>query len=125
MSESAVRIQLADGQRPRVSVLMPTFGQAHFIARAARIATMIAAGLPLIQHDNASSIVATQSLARELDIGLFFRNAETLAGQLRDASGMERLRANVWRQRPPFTFDHHADRLVEFFRRVIAREASR
>ncbi|MEA2523462.1 MAG: hypothetical protein QOF73_689, partial [Thermomicrobiales bacterium] len=31
-----------------------------------------------------------------------------------------RLRESVWQQRDLFTFDHHADRLIAFFRRVIA-----
>ena len=34
---------------------------------------------------------------------------------------MATLRENVWRQRERFTFDGHADRLVEFFRHVIER----
>jgi hypothetical protein len=32
---------------------------------------------------------------------------------------MARLRAKVWRQRERFTFDHHVERLVQFFRTVI------
>lgn len=85
----------------------------------ARIPTLVAAGAPLLQYDNRASIVAMQSLARDLDIGLFFREAEELAEQLRDDVRMTRLRDNVWRQREQFTFDYHADRLVEFFRQVI------
>jgi hypothetical protein len=33
---------------------------------------------------------------------------------------MAKLRANVWAQREQFTFDYHAERLVRFFRKVIA-----
>jgi len=86
----------------------------------ARLATLMAAGLPLLQYDNTGSIVATQSLARTLDIGIFCTDMHQLGRQLRDAKRMAELRANVWRHRSRFTFDYHADELVDFFKRVIA-----
>jgi hypothetical protein len=52
---------------------------------------------------------------------VFFSDMEQLRARLRDEPRMERLRANVWRQRELFTFDHHADRLIAFFRQVIER----
>ncbi len=85
----------------------------------ARLATLMAAGLPLIQYDNSGSIVATQTLARRLDIGLFCQEMSQLGAQLRDRERMAEVRANVWRQRPLFTFDYHADSLLAFFKRVI------
>ncbi|GAB4195672.1 MAG: hypothetical protein OHK0022_12560 [Roseiflexaceae bacterium] len=87
----------------------------------ARIATLAVAGLPLLQRDNSGAVVAAQSLAQRLDIGVFFRTMEQLRAQLADEAHMARLRENVWRQRDLFTFDHHADRLVDFFRTVIAQ----
>jgi hypothetical protein len=86
----------------------------------ARMSTLAAAGLPMIQYDNRDALVASDRLARALDIGVFCRDLRELGGQLRDAARMSALRANVWRQRETFTFDHHADRLVAFFREVIA-----
>ena len=86
----------------------------------ARMATLAAAGLPLIQYDNAAAIVAAATLTRTLDVGLFCRDMAGLAAQLADRAHLDRLRTNLWRARPQFTFDHHADRLVAFFRRVIA-----
>ena len=88
----------------------------------ARIATVVVAGLPVLQYDNRDAIVATQTLARHFDIGIFFSNMEQLRAQLRDGARMAQLRDNVWRHREEFMFDHHADRLIEFFRQVI-REA--
>jgi glycosyltransferase involved in cell wall biosynthesis len=85
----------------------------------ARITTLLMAGLPLLQHDNRGAIVASQTLARQRDIGLFFSSMEQLREQLRDEQLMARLRASVWRQRDEFTFDYHTDRLVAFFRQVI------
>jgi glycosyltransferase involved in cell wall biosynthesis len=86
----------------------------------ARIATYVAAGLPLLQRDNSGSIVASQSLARQLDIGLFFTRFDQLAAQLSDRQQMQRLRESVWEKRFRFTFDAHADDLIAFFRSVIA-----
>ena len=91
----------------------------------ARISTYAAAGLPMIQGRNDGCIVATERLARHLDVGIFFREIEELGAQLRNRARMRELRDNFWRQRAHFTFDAHADRLVEFFRQVIARRADR
>ncbi|MDQ3890850.1 MAG: glycosyltransferase family 2 protein, partial [Actinomycetota bacterium] len=87
----------------------------------ARLATFVAAGLPLLQRDNAGSVVATQSLARRLELGLFFSDADELGERIRDERRLAELRESVWRQRHLFTFDHHADDLVAFFRRAIER----
>lgn len=86
----------------------------------ARMGTLAAAGVPMIQRDNTGSVVATQTLARRLDVGLFYRDAADLAVQLRDARRMTALRENLWRQRAHFTFDAHVDGLVAFLREVIA-----
>ncbi|HEX2052250.1 MAG TPA: glycosyltransferase family A protein, partial [Actinomycetota bacterium] len=86
----------------------------------ARMGTLAAAGVPMIQRDNRNSMVATQNLARERGLGLFWRDSDDLVTQLRDSQRMGALRENVWRQRSHFTFDAHVDRLVEFFRKVIA-----
>ncbi len=85
----------------------------------ARIATLAVAGLPLLQGDNRGSIVATQKLVEELDLGLCFGTIAELGEQMRDRQRLDQLRENVWRQRHIFTFDYHAPRLIEFFRQVI------
>jgi glycosyltransferase involved in cell wall biosynthesis len=86
----------------------------------ARLTTLVMAGLPLLQYDNAGQIFATQSLARRFGISVFFRSVVELREQLGDKAEIARLQDNVWRQREQFTFDHHADELVAFFREVIA-----
>ena len=91
----------------------------------ARISTLVAAGLPLLQRDNSGSVVATQSLAQRLEIGVVFADFEHLRAQLADRQAMARLRDQVWRQREQFTFDYHADRLLEFFRRVVQSHGER
>ena len=91
----------------------------------ARLATLMAAGLPLLQYDNRDAIVATQSLARKLDVGIFCTDMRELGEQFRDSARMQQLRTNVWKHRQLFTFDHHADDLVAFFKRVIATSSLR
>ena len=87
----------------------------------ARISTLAAAGLPMIQRANPEAIVATQTLAQELDIGIFCNDVSELGSKLAQTPRMDALRNNVWRARPRFTFDNHVDRLVEFFREVISQ----
>ena len=87
----------------------------------ARLATLAVAGLPVLQRDNTGSIVATQTLARERSLGLFFDDVEDLAAQLRDGGRLERLRDSVWSQRADFTFDRHVDGLVAFLRAAADR----
>ena len=60
----------------------------------------------------------------DADLGLFFSEMEELGTQLRDTTRLAALRDNVWRQRDRFTFDFHVDRLVAFFREVIAASAT-
>jgi hypothetical protein len=90
----------------------------------ARIATFAVAGVPMIQRANEGAIVATQTLARRLGIGIFYDSIADLAQQLRDRARMSQVRAQVWSQRHQFSFDHHAPALVDFFRQVIDRAAT-
>lgn len=91
----------------------------------ARIATLAAAGLPMLQYDNRDAAVATQSLTRAYDMGLFFTSMEQLRAQLDDTARVAQLREHVWHHRETFTFDYHADRLITFFRQAIASKSSR
>ena len=50
----------------------------------ARIATLAAAGLPMIQKNNAGACVAIQSLGRERDLSVFYSSIPDLASQLRE-----------------------------------------
>jgi hypothetical protein len=85
----------------------------------ARISTLAAAGLPMLQKSNRGALVATQTLAKQLGIGIFFDTAEELAAQLRDRERLQAVQERVWQQRHLFTFDHHVPELVDFFRGVI------
>jgi hypothetical protein len=87
----------------------------------ARMATLAVAGLPLLQYDNSDAVVATQTLTRTLDTGIFFQTMKELRTQLEDEARLKRLRENVRATREQFTFDYHVDHLVEFFRQVIRK----
>lgn len=86
----------------------------------ARMSTLAVAGLPMLQRDNTGHIVATQSLIKNNELGLFFSDMGELGEQLRDTALMKKARATVWEKRFLFCFDTHVDELVRFFRKVIA-----
>ena len=86
----------------------------------ARMGTLAAAGVPMLQRDNAGHVVATQALCRERDLGLLWREPADLVDALTDRERMSLLRKSVWSQREHFTFDAHVDALVDFFRARIA-----
>jgi len=86
----------------------------------ARMGTLAAAGVPMIQRDNDESMVAAQALSRQRDLGVFWHDADELVARLRRRDLLAALRDSVWRQRDAFTFDAHVDRLIRFFRDVMA-----
>ncbi|WP_202033657.1 hypothetical protein [Massilia sp. Se16.2.3] len=87
------------------------------------MALLAAAGLPMIQRDNTGAIVATQTLARELGIGVFYRSIADLTEQLRDGPRLAAIRERVEAARTRFCFDRHVPALIAFFREVIASAA--
>lgn len=87
----------------------------------ARMATLISAGLPLLQKDNTGHIVATQTICRNLGIGIFIKDVDDLAIKLTDKHSMEQIRDNAWQNRMEFTFDFHVPSLISFFREVIKK----
>ena len=85
----------------------------------ARLATLVLSGLPLLQRNNEEHIVATQSMIKKFNMGLFFKDMNELGEKIRDKKNMNIIRKNAWNQREYFTFDYHADRIIDFFRNVI------
>jgi glycosyltransferase involved in cell wall biosynthesis len=90
----------------------------------ARMATLACAGLPMLQRDNTGHLVATQSLVKEHNLGIFFNTMDELGATLRNKQQIEQIRQNVWNKRLMFCFDEHAGRLVDFFRKVISNKKS-
>lgn len=85
----------------------------------ARMNTLAAAGLPMIQKDNTGHIVAMQSRIKKINAGIFFRTNNDLSRQLHDKNLMDSLRQNICKYRESFCFDYYADELIRFFREVI------
>jgi len=90
----------------------------------ARMATLAAAGLPMLQRANPGHTVATQSLVNRIGTGVAFDDWDDLAARLRDGTSLEAARNQLLEVRDVFTFDAHVDRLVAFLRSTIDRSAA-
>ena len=87
----------------------------------ARMNTLAAAGLPMIQYDNTGHTVAMQERLKAINGGLFYKNIEELKAQLADRQLMGTLNRNMLQNRMQFCFDEHVPELLDFFDRVISR----
>lgn len=85
----------------------------------ARMATLAAAGLPMLQKDNSGHIVATQSICKELGNGIFFNQMGELASIFSNKNLIQKIRDNAWKHRMEFAFDTHVPRLIDFFKTII------
>jgi hypothetical protein len=85
----------------------------------ARMNTLAAAGLPMIQKKNKQHIVAMKSHIEANHMGVFFDTYEELAVLLKDAAYMQDLRNNALKHRYSFCFDYYVQDLIDFFRKVI------
>src|SRR4051794_905860 len=91
----------------------------------ARIATLAAGGLPMLQRANEGHVVATQTWARRTGAGILFNDWPDLAARLHDEAGMRKTRDSVRAVRPELTFDRHVPRLEAFLRATIGRAGAR
>ena len=89
----------------------------------ARMATLAAAGLPMIQRANEGHLVATQTLAASLGCGVFFTDIADLAEKLRSPK-RDAAAERCWNTRDAFVFDTHVPELIRFFETVIADRAA-
>ncbi|MDR0697796.1 MAG: glycosyltransferase family 2 protein [Tannerella sp.] len=85
----------------------------------ARMNTLAAAGLPMIQKKNKQHIVAMKSHVEANNMGVFFDTYEELSVLLKDAANMQNIRENVLKHRRSFCFDDYVRDLIDFFRKVI------
>jgi glycosyltransferase involved in cell wall biosynthesis len=91
----------------------------------ARMPTLAAAGLPMIQKDNSNHTVSMQNIAKQKDVGVFFKDIEDLCSQLKDRKMMNVLRENLIKRRHEFSFDYHVPNLISFFGEVIRSHKSK
>lgn len=75
----------------------------------------------MLQKNNDGHIVAIQSLAKKLNLGILFNTMPELRQLVENKKLMEGIRNNVWQKRHLFTFDYHVDDLVGFFKSVIKK----
>jgi glycosyltransferase involved in cell wall biosynthesis len=87
----------------------------------ARMSTLAAAGLPMLQRNNRGHIVAMQAKIEEPNMGICFDNYEQLGSLLKNKELMQTLRNNVMAHRYEFSFDRHVPDLIDFFRKIIVK----
>lgn len=86
---------------------------------AARMSTLGAAGLPMIQRDNTGHICASQAFTSKNGFGIFYQSYDDLAAQLGNTAEMNRMRHEIWHKREVLSFNHYVDDVLYFFRKVI------
>ena len=91
----------------------------------ARLYTLAAAGLPMIQKDNSGHIVSMQEIARKYDIGIFYKDIENLGEVLYNKDVMKKLQQNMINSREEFTFDYYVNDLIKFFHGLIDKKQKR
>ncbi len=85
----------------------------------ARINTLAAAGIPMIQKQNAGHIVAMRNYISRYRIGIFYQTMIDLIPQLENKELLSKVEQNVRKYRLEFTFDYHVPALTDFFRQII------
>ena len=85
----------------------------------ARIPTYASAGLPMLLQSSPGSVVAAERLLGESAV--VYDDVDDLVARLRDRAGLDRAARACWDDRGRFTFDAHADRLVEVLTRAAGR----
>jgi hypothetical protein len=86
----------------------------------ARVSTLLAVGVPLLQAASPGAAVHVQDLVRDTGAGLLYEDAAELAARLRQEAVTGAARAAAMAARPAFAFEHHAERVVGLFRAVAA-----
>lgn len=85
----------------------------------ARINTLAAAGIPMIQKRNSGHIVAMRNYVEKYGMGIFYNDMIDLADQLHNKELLSKVEQNVRANRLKFTFDYHVPSVIDFFEKVI------
>jgi len=91
----------------------------------ARIPTLAAGGLPMLQPVSPGSRVATERMLRETKCGLLYDDLDDVVDRLRSAPALQSARDAVGRHRERFVFDTYADELLAFLRSAVGRHSRR
>lgn len=87
----------------------------------ARLTTLAAAGLPMIQKDNYGHLVATQQILEENKIGIIYSNIDDLIEKLKDNNFMNNVETQLWKKRLEFSFDYYVEGLTRFLNEIIEK----
>ncbi|EGJ99605.1 MULTISPECIES: glycosyltransferase family 2 protein [Dysgonomonas] len=85
----------------------------------ARISTLAAAGIPMIQKNNPDHIVSMRNYVKDHNVGIFYKTLDELVIQLKNKNKLAQIERNVHSERLKFTYDYHIPYIIEFFREVI------
>ncbi len=85
----------------------------------ARINTLAAAGIPMIQKRNSNHIVAMRNYIDKYGMGIFYNTINELIFQMQDKELLNKVEQNVREHRFEFTFDYHIPAIINFFKQVI------
>jgi hypothetical protein len=87
----------------------------------ARIGTLMAAGLPMLQQHSPGSTVAVDALIEATGAGLLYGDVDDLGAALAGPDRLARARDRVAAVRDRFTFDAHIGTLIALLERVSGR----
>jgi glycosyltransferase involved in cell wall biosynthesis len=85
----------------------------------ARINTLAAAGIPIIQKRNTGHIVAMRNGVEKYGMCILYDSMKELVTQLKDKGLLAETERNVRANRMKFTFDYHVPDIIDFFKQVI------
>jgi glycosyltransferase involved in cell wall biosynthesis len=85
----------------------------------ARINTLAAAGIPMIQKRNSGHIVAMRNYVDKYGMNILYNDIIDLISQLQNKELLVGVEQNVRANRLKFTFDYHVPSIIEFFEEVI------
>lgn len=85
----------------------------------ARINTLAAAGIPMIQKLNAAHTIAMRNYVNKYGMGIFYNTIDDLIPQLVNKESTSHIEQNVRKHRMKFTFDYHVNDLIHFFKEVM------
>lgn len=88
----------------------------------ARIPTLAAAGLPMLQQRSPGSVVAAERVVGAA--GVLYDDVDDLVDRLLDHAGLAAVAQACWAGRDRFTFDAWADDVVAVLRGAVERRAS-
>lgn len=85
----------------------------------ARINTLAAAGIPMIQKRNSGHIVAMRNYVDKYGMNILYDDITDLINHLHNKELLSRTEQNVRANRLNFTFDYHVPSLIDFFKQVM------